>query len=886
MPTPLLATKLHIPSLRPEIVARPKLIERINNGLAQKLTLISAPAGFGKTTLLCAWCEQSPHTVCWVTLDHNDNDVTHFWLYLIAGIQKIRPAFGENLISALQTSQQLPQENYINGFINELDGIQKPFVLVLEDFHAIENPTIHNIIARLLFQLPEKMHLVISTRSDPPLPVSNLRALGALNELRSADLRLTLEEAQIFLNRVMDLDLPDGDIQLLESRTEGWIVGLQLAALSMQNKLDKHTFIKNLAGDNRYIADYLVEEVLKQQSPDVQQFLLQTCLLDYLNSSLCEAVTKREDCDQMLLKLEKSNLFILPMDDKRVWFRYHNLFSDLLRVRINQSQPELMKSLHQRACLWFEAHQLPREAINHAFATGDLERATALIESNAIKLIAHGEIQTAVKWLDRLPAELREARPWLSIARAWAMVGAGQLSIVEAELLKAESVLGGKPQEQRIVGHVATIRACVAGMGGDQPRAFKFARTAMQNLPETDFNARGMAGILLGLALRWRGDLQASIQAYSMAEEAGRKAGDYFVTIFSLCYQGYALLLCGQLRQSHDTLIRALDYAEKSTRLGGWQPPIAGLAHAFLSGVLLEWNDLEQALVHAQLGLELSNQWGHAHAILDSYFFIISCLLATGAYNQAREAIFEAKRIATAVSEMQSMVIANLEIELDIAMGDVGHAYHEIACMGIDAGDDIPFQWLDHYLALAKTLHADNKPERAIPLLEHLLKTAKESGAGGRVIEIVTLLALAHYQQGDDDRASGLMDQALRLAEPEGFTHSIIRYGPPIDKLLRMAAARGVSPEYIGKLLTELETKVTLGRMKGLSANATQIEPLSERELQVLRLLVAGQSSTEVAGELVIAVGTARTHIKHIYRKLGVHKRLQAVEKAKSLGLV
>jgi LuxR family maltose regulon positive regulatory protein len=886
VPTPLLATKLHIPSLRPEIVARPKLIECINNGLARKLTLISAPAGFGKTTLLCAWCEQSPRTVGWVTLDHNENDVTRFWLYLIAALQQIQSAFGENLVSALQTSQQLPLENYVYGFINELARIQEPFVLVLEDYHTIENPIIHNIIATLLLQMPEKMHLVISTRSDPPLPVSNLRARGALNELRSADLRLTLEEAEIFLNEVMDLELPEEDIQLLERSTEGWIVGLQLAALSMQDKLDKRTFITNLAGDNRYIADYLVEEVLQQQSPEVQHFLLHTCLLDYLNSSLCKAVTKREDCYQMLLELERSNLFILPMDDKRVWFRYHNLFADLLRARFYQSQPELMKTLHQRASLWFETHQLPREAINHAFATGDLKRATALIESNAIKLITHGEIETVVKWLDRLPVELREARPWLSIARAWAMVGAGQLSAVEAELLKAESVLGGKPQEQRIVGHVATIRACVAGMGGDQPRAFKFARTAMQNLPETDFNARGMAGILFGLALRWRGDLQPSIQAYSKAEESGRKAGDYFVTIFSLCYQGYALILRGQLRQAHETLIRALDYAEKSTRLGGWQPPIAGLAHAFLSGVLLEWNDLEQALIHAQLGLELSNQWGHAHAILDSYFFIISCLLATGAFNQARKAIYEAKSIAAAVSEMQSMVIADLEIELDIAMGDFGHAYHEIARMGIDAGDDIPFQRLDHYLALAKTLHADNKPESAIPLLERLLKTANEAGAGGRVIEILTLLALAHRQQGETDRTIDLMGQTLYLAEPEGFVHSIIRHGPPLEDVLHTAAARGMSPVYIGKLLAELETKVTSGTRKGFPANATQIEPLSERELQVLRLLVSGQSSTEVARELVIAVGTARTHIKHIYRKLGVHKRLEAIEKATALGLV
>jgi LuxR family maltose regulon positive regulatory protein len=383
VPTPLLATKLHIPSLRPEIVARPKLIERINNGLAQKLTLISAPAGFGKTTLLCAWCEQSPRTVGWITLDHNDNDVTRFWLYLIVALQQIQSAFGENLVSALQTSQQLPLENYVYGFINELERIQEPFVLVLEDYHTIENPIIHDIIATLLLQMPEKMHLVISTRSDPPLPVSNLRARGVLNELRSADLRLSLEEAETFLYRVMDLGLPDGDIQLLERRIEGWIVGQQLAALSMQNKLDKHTFITNLAGDNRYIADYLVEEVLKQQLPEIQQFLLHTCLLDYLNSSLCKAFTKREDCDQILLELERSNLFILPMDDKRVWFRYHNLFADLLRVQINQSQPELIKALHQRTSLWFEAHQLPREAINHALATVNvLERLIASTTSS------------------------------------------------------------------------------------------------------------------------------------------------------------------------------------------------------------------------------------------------------------------------------------------------------------------------------------------------------------------------------------------------------------------------------------------------------------------------------------------------------------------------
>lgn len=886
MIAPFIPTKLYIPRLRPEIISRLRLVERINQGLYRKLTLVSAPAGFGKTTLLCEWTGICERPVAWVTLDKSDNDPIRFWSYLIAAVRTIIPRFGEAPLAALKSSQYISRDVFLSGFIGEISEISTPFAVVLDDYHLIESPEIHESIASLLDYSPPQMHLVIATRSDPPVPISRLRGRDGLNELRTADLRFNIEETGAFISRSMGLDLREEDIETLDRHTEGWIVGLQLAALSMRGQSDRHAYIVNLAGDNRYIADYLIEEVLLGQSLEVQGFLLQTSILDYLNGDLCQAVTGLDNCHQILIELDQNNLFINPMDNYREWYRYHPLFADLLKVRLNQARTVEVRVLHQRASRWFEDHDLPLEAVTHAFAVGDLNRATALIEKNSMDMVSHGEIETLITWLDMLPIEYFRTHPWLNVARAWSYMSAGQLNDAETQLQGLEIMPSKLTEDERLSGHTAAIRAGIAASTWDQDTTLVYSQQALENLPEEDYMARGFAATLHGLALRWSGDLPAAVKAYAEAEQIGRNAGDSFTAVLASCYKGYALVLSGRLKDAHDTLREAIRYAEKSVGKGGWKPPIAGLAHSFLSGVYIEWNDLDAAYHHAHTGLLLSEKWGQAHAILDGYFFYVNTCVALRDYSAARQALQKVKEFAAGVSSRIGLDIGRLEIQLNLAGGDIIQAVKQIEDLEIKADDSIAFMELQDYLNLARVLRVKGEAEEAIVLMDRLLKTAEDAGAVGQVVEILVAQALALDHQGKKLQAMDKIAQALNAAENEGFVRTFIQEGEPIGELLRFAAVQGTCIEYVGRLLVALEEEIERIRALKISSTSRLIEPLTEREEQVLRLLVLGLSSTEIAKELMIAVGTARTHIKSIYRKLSVHRRLEAIERAKELKLV
>lgn len=886
MRVPLLKTKLYIPNPKPNAVRRSRLVERLDNGLKDKLTLISTPAGYGKTTLLSEWIASQGQPVAWLSLDAGDNDPTRFWSYIIAAIQTFEPAFGITALNSIQSSQPPPIETTISSLINEILDFSSPFTLILDDYHLIEARSIHSTLTFTLDHMPPQMHLILATRSDPPLPISTLRGCGKLNELRTADLRFTQKETEAFMNCIMGLNLSNQEVVILNRRTEGWIVGLQLAALSMRDHLDKHTFILNMAGDNRYIADYLMGEVLQGQSPKVQDFLLKTSILYYLNGAICHAVTGLDNCHQILLELEQDNLFIEPLDRNRQWFRYHHLFRDLLRVRLAQSCPDQIPVLHHRASHWYDVNDLPREAIEHAFAIDDFERATALIEESVIDLVSHSEIETVVAWLDKIPDEYIPSHPWLSVARAWTLVSAGQPADAEEQLKVAEMDTSQSQDRQRISGHIATIRSVIAALNGDQLRVLSFSQVALKNLPHKDYMARGLASIMLGLALRWSGELPGAIEAYTKAEEIGRKANDSFVSVFASCYKGYALILSGELHRADTTLREAIGYAEKSASRGGWKPPISGLAYSFLAGVLLEWNQLEDAITYARTGLDLCEKWGHAHAVIDSHFFYTNILIAHQDFVEAREAIQRVKELASANPAVFGLDVAMLEIEMNLAQGDIHQAAQRINDLGLEPGDKITFQTLQYYIPLAKILWLKGESEEAIHLLERLLLIAKKSTAMGRVIEILLLQALIVYQSGSSTQAITLVEQAVRLAKPEGYIWTFIRLGLPMRELLLASVMQGSSPTYVGKLLASIEDKTISKIDYGKPSMPSLVDPLSGRELQVLRLLAAGLSSTEIAEELIIAVGTARTHIKHIYRKLNVHRRLEAIDRAKGLNLI
>jgi LuxR family maltose regulon positive regulatory protein len=639
MTTPLLATKLYIPSIRPELVSRPHLIERLNAGLHRKLTLISAPAGFGKTTLLSEWVAACERPVAWVSLDKGDNDPTRFWAYFMAALQTLQAdaaqaAVGEAALSVLQSPQPPPIEALLTGLINEIASIPAPFILALDDYHLITTQPIHDALAFLLDHLPPPMHLAIATRADPPLPIARLRGRGQVTELRLTDLRFTPDEAAEFLNQVMSLELSADDVAALASRTEGWIAGLQMAAASMQGRKDTASFIQAFTGSDRYILDYLVEEVLHHQPRHIQTFLLQTAILDRLTAPLCDALLDIRDWildideqteypisntqypisnlqSQTILEyLESSNLFIIPLDNERRWYRYHRLFADLLRQRLHQRHPDLVPILHQRASEWHEQNGLMAEAIEHALSGEDFERAAALVEQVAEATLMRSEVATFLSWVEALPDELVRARPTLCVFHAWALLWRGlPLDEVESRLQDVGEDVDLTP------GKVAALRGFMAIFQGQLARATKLCRQALEQLPEDDVFWRSISTWMLSISELADGDLRTGSRALDEVVRMSQKAGNVMIAVPAVCHLARLSDRQGQLHKAQAIYQRAL---ELGTDESGRRLPIASEALIGLGRLSYEWNDLESAARYLEESIALSQQWSEA-AALDAY---------------------------------------------------------------------------------------------------------------------------------------------------------------------------------------------------------------------------------------------------------------------------
>ncbi|MFQ5857178.1 MAG: LuxR C-terminal-related transcriptional regulator [Anaerolineae bacterium] len=974
MATALLTTKLYIAPVRPEMVSRPRLIERLNAGLHRKLTLLSAPAGFGKTTLLSEWAAGCGRPVAWVSLDKGDNDPARFWAYFIAALQTVHEGIGESVLAALQ-SARVPSttapsiEMLLTGLINEIAEIPNPpstepvtsassvqalssskgsgrrFALVLDDFHLITDQQIHDAVAFLLDNLPPQMHLILSSRADPPWPLARLRARREMTELRVNDLRFTPAEAAAFLNNAMKLNLSPADVAALEDRCEGWIAGLQMAAISMQGRRqtqgirDVSRFIKAFTGSHRFILDYLVEEVLDQQSSDVQEFLLKTSVLEHMTAPLCDAVTDGDDSQAVLTQLEHANLFLIPLDDERRWYRYHRLFADLLHSRLEQTQPDQVPAVHRLASEWFEKNELIPEAVSHALAAGDVERVARLVEGSALAWIYHGELTTLVGWLGALPDEVVRSRPWLCVAHAWALVNAGQLDGVEPLLQDAEKALVGLDEHakgpvtstssvqalspsaglginsaegprpeldegQRIAGHIAAIRTYSAGLRGEMTLAAELARAALEHLPENDLMMRGFATMMLAFMLRRNGDLAAAAQAFAEAIAISQAAGDHHITIHALSNLAGVQIVQGQLHKAAATKREALHLADEYGKRGGRRLPLTGLVYSTMSTVLREWNDLEAALRHAREGLALCEHWGQADILARGYIEVAGTLQAMGDGDGALDAIQEARQVASGVSSWAVDILAADEARLRLAQGDVAAAIRWAQESGLSVDDEVSFHNETMYRTLARVLIAQGREQskalfidEALGLLARLLEVAEGAGAIGYVIEILVLQALALQARGDVEQALAVLERAISLAEPEGYVRTFIDEGKPMGKLLRQAVVRGIAVDYVGKLLSVFRLEGSRLKVKGSSAPlpnfqpstfqpATLVEPLSERELEVLRLLTTRLSTTEIADQLYISVHTVRSHVKSIYGKLGVHSRDEAVTRAKELNLI
>ncbi|MBU4449659.1 MAG: LuxR C-terminal-related transcriptional regulator [Proteobacteria bacterium] len=875
MSTPILATKLYIPPPRPKVVLRPRLLERLNDGLHRKLTLISAPAGFGKTTLLSEWIHQSEIPVAWISLDKGDSDPVHFLNYLIAALQTLEVSIGKAALTILQSPQPPPVEFVITNLINEITTILKNFVLVLDDYHLIDAKQIHTVVEFLLDHLPKQMHLIIATRSDPPLHLARLRGRDQLTEFRASDLCFTVNETSIFFTKVMNLKLTSDDIAMLESRTEGWIAGLQLAAISMQGRKDIPAFIKAFTGDDRHIVDYLVDEVLNQQPEHVQDFLLQTSILRHLSGPLCDFITGQKKSHQMLDELERANLFIIPLDNRRRWYRYHHLFADLLRQRLKLTQGDLVPELHRRASVWYEDNALEIEAFHHATAANDVERAARLIEGEGMPLHFRGAVAPVLNWLESLPTTVLDARPSLWVMYASALSMTGQLTGVEEKLQAAEAALqGAEPDDrtQNLVGHIAAIRALLAASQHQVETIIAQSRRALEYLHPDNLAVRTATIWKLGIAYQLQGDRTAASRAYTEAISISQASGNIIINIV-------ATTGLGNVQEAENQLYLAAETYRRVLQLVGDPPlPVACEAYLGLARICYEWNDLDAAQQHAQQSTLLARQIENTDRFVACEVFLARLKLAQGDVDGAVAILTKAGQSVRQHNFMHRMPeVAAAQALTLLHQGNLAAASH------LAQTHELP-------ISQVRVLLAQGDTSAALAVLEPLRQQAEAKGWEDERLKVMVLQAVALHTHGEKDKAAQLLGDALALAEPGGFIRIFVDEGIPMAQLLSEAAAHGIMPDYIGKLLAVFEAEEQKSEDKSYLPPAPPaqplIEPLSQRELEVLQLIAQGLSNREISERLFLALSTVKGHNRNIFGKLQVQRRTEAVARARELGLL
>jgi ATP/maltotriose-dependent transcriptional regulator MalT len=886
----LLKTKLAVPSVRSRQVARPRLIERLDAGLERKLILVSAPAGYGKTTLISAWVKTRGLPTAWFSIEQKDNQPESFWFYVIAALQSIGGRVGEDSLSMLLASPPSSLEAILSTLLNELGEIRQDFILVLDDFHIITNRQIQDGVMFLVEHLPWTAHVILSTRADPPWLLARLRSKGEMAELRVDHLRFTIGETAEFMNDVMGLSLDPEDIIALDTRTEGWIAGLQMSALSIEGRVDKSGFIEALSGSHRFILDYLVEEVLNRQPADIQQFLSRTSLLGCLNASLCNAVTDRADSQKVLRKLERANLFLIPLDDERCWYRYHPLFAELLNFSLSQKWPEEIPRIHRRASEWYMTNGLIADAVDHATAIGDVDYVVRLIEMNAITVIAvyNHQLLPLVNWLNDLPEHFLHSRPRLLLTQAWALAYSGKMEHAEAVIQKLEQILnrdlpeaaGKSADREQWDGYIASIRGYNAFMRGDTLDSYHQLSNALKQIPDSDIPTRVFTAVSLGAAIGLTGDLDGGIQLLTEAVELYQDHENPFLTLVIMIELLGLQVLQGKLRQVIATSKEVIRLSSKYSRLTGQLPSTLGFAYARLSYALREQNQIELAIFYAQEAVKISRKWGQKDSMGMSYLYLAYALQAAGRSAKASEAIERARQTSKDISHASDAIVSAYEVKLHYLQGDLAFITNWAEACGLGVEDHLPFSRVREYLTFARALMVQEKLEESNSLLQRLLPLSTDAGAISYVVENLVLQALVLQEQGKDELALDRLEQALELAELEGFVRSFVDEGERIIRLLRMAAARKYRSEYAIKLLAILESLSDPGPK---SSSGVLGNLLTLREVEILKMLSTGMTVPQIADELCIAVSTLRTHIRNIYEKLGVHSRIEAAAIAQEM---
>ena len=902
-----LITKLYIPPFRSEHISRHGLLNKLNNGLHRKLTLISAPAGFGKTMLVSEWVnslksKSTDSEIVWISLDEQENDPARFLAYLVVALQRIEEIdaqFGEGLLGMLQSPQPLPSREILTSLINKIAVLSKKIIIVLDDFHVIESQQVHETTAFLLENLPPQIHLVIATRDDPPLPLARIRARGQMTELRAADLRFSSAEISQYLNQAQGLNLSQEDISTLETRSEGWIAGLQLAAISIQGQKDSANGVESFSGRHRFVLDYLIEEVLEQQPESIQRFLLQTAVLNRFTGPLCDALTGQENGQETLEDLERANLFIVPLDDKRQWYRYHHLFADLLRMRLNQAQSEQFTILYSKASEWFEQNDYPDEAIKYSLRTENHERSTHLLDKYIEQIINRGEYTNAMLWLEKIPEELLHTKPDLCILNAWYLFSRGHLDAAENNLLAAEKHLPTETSSQNISkntesiafselrGRVAAVRAFISTFRVDVPAIIQNAHQALDALPKQDLVWRSAVSIALGDAYGITGNMDAAYKARLEALEVVKTTGNIYLTLLSAMKLAVTIRMQGRLQ-------RVVEICEEYNHLvdgmGLSQMEVVGWLYAVWAEALVETGELDEALIKGKHGVKLTADSEDIAMRGWSHLCLAKILFTRGDFSGAEETIrnMEESMIGQHMPPYISGGLLAWRARILLTLNKLDAVTQWCETRGLEVGGTINQLNASEYLVFARFLLAREVWGDAFEVLQQLIAVANAGKWTSIKIEIFVLQALIYQAKGDLEKALTSLNQALTLAEPGGFVSVFVNEGPPLARMLYEAAKQNTSPIYINRLLSAFPISETEEDVSQQSKDATEqmIEPLSTREIVVLQLLAQGLRRQEIATKLVLSPHTIKSHVRNIYGKLGVNNQMQAVAKARGLGLI
>jgi LuxR family maltose regulon positive regulatory protein len=885
MTSRLLETKFHIPSRRMGDVTRPRLINILQAELSEnrKLTLVSAPAGYGKTTLVTEWIHSllEVYRVAWLSLDEGDNELNRFLGYWISAFRRIDETLGQDAQSTLAMTQILAPTAIMDALINELAVSGSPMLVVLDDYHIITNPTVHESLEYFIEHQPSHAHLVITTREDPPLPLARMRSHRQMTEIRAHHLRFTREEARHFFNQTMRLNLEIESVNTLEERTEGWIAGLQLAAMALQNLPNQQDFIQTFRGSHRYVLDYLAEEVLRQQDEGIRNFLFQTAVLERFNASLCDALTGRSDSQALLLHLEQANLFLISLDHERIWYRYHHLFADYLRTGLGKTEQAL---LQERASRWCAENDLVFEAVKYAFLSGNLELAADVLESviQNVSTWTGGDIATLVGWLDKLPRPLLSSRPILSLHASRALYLAGRIELAQQFLDQAEQSLletpTAVPDVERQLAITAVYRGSLAAFRGDLQMAFEQASRALNQLPQEDLHARARATDTLGLAHELSGNLEEASGAFLRASELAHFAGVSYLAVNARCEAALVQIIQGKLHLATQTCQQAIQLA------GEKHFPPLGLAMLVLAEIARERNELSTAEQYLIEAMELSRQGGLTDDLRVELISLARLKQSTGESASAMAAIEQADSITQSFGIPRLSVLVSAQrarIQLTKGMGEAANLW---ASQYSELRDTRQVKYIREFedLTLVRVYLINGELEKAKNILDPLLKQTRAAGRVRTTIEAMILLSLVEKTRNKTEMAVEGLKRALKLAEPEGLVRLFLDEGSALAELL--PKARQSAPSFVDQLLQEFSNP--LQAVKGLaSVNDQLISPLSEQELRVLGLIVAGKSNQQIADELIISIGTAKWHVHNILQKLGVNNRPQAIALAHELGL-